>query len=125
MFRSGTYDLRGFAKMPSECPACGQDFRIEPGFYMGASYLHYLLCVIVIVGCLGVYFAFFSRASEWLFIAAALGANLLVLPPSFRFSRALMLHLFAGIRYDPRVLSQQDIYYVDEAGNLQVDEEGE
>lgn len=104
--------------MHRECPLCGQDFLIEPGFYMGSSYLHYGLCVLVIFACLGLYFAFFSAYSELYFIAMALLANLLVLPFGFRMSRVLMLHGFAGIRFDPTVLDRQPHLVVDADGNL-------
>jgi uncharacterized protein (DUF983 family) len=118
MFRSAPYDVRHFARMHSECPRCGQDFRIEPGFYMGSSYIHYALCVVVIFACLGVYFLFFSTASELLFIAFALLANLLVLPFGFRMSRVLMLHFFGGVQYEPTVLLQTPPLIVGSDGHL-------
>lgn len=38
-------------KMPDECPNCGQDFVIEPGFYFGAAMISYVIQVFMIAIC--------------------------------------------------------------------------
>ena len=39
------YALRELSHMPLQCPACGQPFVIETGFYWGAMYISYILTV--------------------------------------------------------------------------------
>lgn len=118
MFRTAPYKLDGFARMHDECPLCGQDFRIEPGFYMGGSDIHYALCVVVILLCLLLYFWLIPTASEMYFIVMALLANLVALPFGFRASRVLMLHFFGSVHYDPDAIRRQPHLMVDAAGNL-------
>jgi uncharacterized protein (DUF983 family) len=42
---SNPYDLKNFAKMNERCPVCNEDFRREPGYYFGATYVSYALTV--------------------------------------------------------------------------------
>jgi uncharacterized protein (DUF983 family) len=42
---SNPYDLRRFAKMNARCPVCNEDFKREPGYYFGATYVSYGLTV--------------------------------------------------------------------------------
>ena len=100
MFTHSTYNIKKFGSMRTECPVCGQDFKIEPGFYFGASYFSYALNVALIAVFIAVFFVFFSEYSEWYLIGIILGVNLLLIPLNFRQSRSLMLHFGAGIRYD-------------------------
>ena len=118
MFLAAPYDVQRFGRMHPECARCGQDFRIEPGFYMGGSYIHYGLCVLVIFACLGLYFLFVPTASELYFIAFALLANLVLLPFGFRMSRVVMLYCFAGIQYDPDAIEDAPHLVVDARGHL-------
>lgn len=39
------YDLKRFSKMNNRCPVCGEDFKREPGYYFGATYVSYGLTV--------------------------------------------------------------------------------
>lgn len=39
------YDLKIFGKMHDRCSVCNEDFRKEPGYYFGASYVSYALTV--------------------------------------------------------------------------------
>jgi uncharacterized protein (DUF983 family) len=39
------YDLKRFGKMNDRCELCKEDFRKEPGYYFGASYVSYALTV--------------------------------------------------------------------------------
>jgi len=42
---SNPYDLKRFARMNERCPVCNEDFRREPGYYFGATYVSYALTV--------------------------------------------------------------------------------
>ncbi|MBK6834779.1 MAG: DUF983 domain-containing protein [Bacteroidetes bacterium] len=38
---------RTMLTMPDNCPVCNQDFKIEPGFYIGALWTSYPIVVVV------------------------------------------------------------------------------
>jgi hypothetical protein len=46
---SNPYNLKRMLDMPAQCPTCHQDFKIEPGFYLGALWMTYPLVMIVAV----------------------------------------------------------------------------
>lgn len=89
-----------FSAMPKQCPVCGQSFEPEPGFYFGAMYISsgFAVAVVVAVGLL-LYFAF-GDPDTWVYVVTVTGVMLLATPLVFRYSRALMLYLFGGARYD-------------------------
>lgn len=125
IFRSGAFDLSGFAKMHSECPACGQDFRVEPGFYVGASYLHYGFTAVVTSGGVLLDMALESRMPIAGLILTIIALNAILFPPTYRFSRSLMLHAFGSIRFDPHALNGHPRVFVGEDGVLREEESGE
>ena len=96
LFESPLFSIR-FSRMHKECPNCGQDFVIEPGFYFGASYFSYAINVAVIFICILGYFIWFDAYSEWYLIGFIVVLTLVLMPLNFRLSRSLMLHLFGGI----------------------------
>jgi uncharacterized protein (DUF983 family) len=36
--------------MPKRCPVCGQDYQIEPGFYLAAMWVSYPIVIALIIG---------------------------------------------------------------------------
>ncbi|QKG54593.1 DUF983 domain-containing protein [Hymenobacter sp. BRD67] len=88
--------------MPAECPVCGQTFEPEPGFYFGAMYISFGFAVgtFAVVGLLLNFLA--GDPPLWVYIAAVAAITLISTPLVFRYSRALMLYLFGGTRYDPK-----------------------
>ncbi len=102
VFEGNAYELSKLTKMKSECPQCGLDFKHEPGFYFGASYVSYGLTIAlwVAVGValltfdyLGwISFSFFKN--PWTFIIVGVIAQLVFLPPIYRISRILWLSFF-------------------------------
>ncbi|HEY0031556.1 MAG TPA: DUF983 domain-containing protein [Bacteroidia bacterium] len=91
------YDLKHFAKMNSKCPVCNEDFKREPGYYFGATYVSYaltvglgialflLLCVIFNVNVIS-YLVLFSLLL------------LALMPLIFRVSRLIWINLF--VKYE-------------------------
>jgi uncharacterized protein (DUF983 family) len=47
MFRSSIF--LGYARMYERCPVCGLQFEREPGYFLGAMYVSYLLALIIIL----------------------------------------------------------------------------
>jgi hypothetical protein len=78
--------------MNSNCPNCGQDFEIEPGFYLGAMWVSYpivifLEIVFILIGLL------VFRLNLMLAILFSAIILLILTPPLIRFSRSLFIHL--------------------------------
>lgn len=83
--------------MPDSCPACGQDYRIEPGFYSGAPYISYPIVLFLAVPA-------FLAQTLWLdfsfpaAFAATLAGLIVVQPLIMRFSRSVWIHIFVKAR---------------------------
>lgn len=90
----------GFSRpfdMPRDCPACGQDFWPEPGFYYGAMFMSY---IVFSFPCLGLVF-FLHWVLDW--STGASMATLIAISAVgfiyvFRVSRSLWIHM--NVRYD-------------------------
>lgn len=89
--------------MPTHCEKCGQLFNPEPGFYMGAMYVSYGLCVGLFMICFfGLYIPF---GVDPILVLVIYALSLLVLFPFiFRYSRVVYLHLF--YEYDPQAIAE-------------------
>jgi len=97
---------RKFNKMHDYCPVCGENFYPEPGFYFGSAYFSYGFNVAILVTILVASFILYDpRVLE--LIVSILVPMLLLIPVNFRLSRALMLHLFGNISYDPEAAEKQ------------------
>lgn len=95
--------------MNQECPHCKQDFKIEPGFYFGAAYVSYGLNALVILAGALFYFLCIPEFPLLGFIGILTGVILLIVPILFRLSRAIWLHLFGLVKFDPRFLNTVDV----------------
>ncbi|MBK6364757.1 MAG: DUF983 domain-containing protein [Saprospiraceae bacterium] len=87
--------------MPEKCPACGQLFIPEPGFYYGAMFLSYIVSGFLFLGIVGFLIIGFKMS-----VNAAMGILLLIAAalyfPLLRFSRSLWINIM--IKYDPDAL---------------------
>lgn len=79
--------------MPDQCPNCGQDYVIEPGFYFGASMISYIVQIgmIAIVGLALYLFGVRTRGPYIIGISATI---LLTVPYVMTLSRAIWLSFF-------------------------------
>jgi uncharacterized protein (DUF983 family) len=99
------YRLKHLQSMPAECPVCGQDFVIEPGFFFGASYVSYALMVGWLIPLfLFIRFVLNLPYSTYLIVFGILLP--ILVPPIYRFSRTIWIHMF--VRYDPVLGRQAD-----------------
>lgn len=96
-FSSSAFSIKHFAEMNKKCEQCGFDFKQEPGFYFGASYVSYAMQVAVF---LGLYFGMivFYHLPITSFIIAAIVLQLFLLPIIFRASRLIWVSLFADFK---------------------------
>jgi uncharacterized protein (DUF983 family) len=95
------YRLQTTSKMNKSCPVCGEDFEREPGFYFGAAYVSYALTVALWVAVLvalytfdalgWIEFSFFTHVT--LFLVTGITTLIVLLPPVYRLSRAIWIHL--------------------------------
>ncbi|MEL6590292.1 MAG: DUF983 domain-containing protein, partial [Bacteroidota bacterium] len=90
------YDLRSTLKMPEQCSHCGQDFRIEPGFYFGATYVSYGLNIALLVA-IGVAISVLGTLTFWNFTLSWIGAAVVLTPMMARLARTIWIHAF--VRY--------------------------
>jgi hypothetical protein len=70
----------------------------EPGFYIGAMYISYAFNVVLLI-VVGVALYKLTEASDWVYILSIIGASILLVPFSFRYSRIIFLHAFGGISF--------------------------
>ena len=101
-FKTSAFNLAHFQDMHESCPVCHQHFEPEPGFYWGAMYISYAFSVAIVVAVGIATYVLGHDPDTWVYVAAVAVSTVLLLPLSFRYSRTVMLHLFAGIDYDPR-----------------------
>ena len=98
LFERPAYRLDAFFKMYPMCPNCKQDFQIEPGFYMGASYIGYGFTVIITLIGTFLYAFVFPEASEWTVIGGIILTIFIFIPLIFRYALTMMLYLLGGIK---------------------------
>jgi len=91
--------FRGWLAMHEACPSCGLQFNREPGYYIGAMYVSYLLSIPPVL----VLDVILWRVAHWSFGAAILGAFLAYLPVvpfAVRLSRVIWIYV--DRTFDPR-----------------------
>lgn len=98
MFPARTLYTTRFMRMHKTCPCCGQSFEPEPGFYLGVVYTSYILHAGLFFVILFAVYQLWPDLDLFLLGAIFLGAVLLLLPVTFRLSRAMWIYIF--VRYE-------------------------
>lgn len=91
------YALRSFAKMNSHCANCQENFKREPGYYFGATYVSYALTVGFGIGLFLLLCVVLGMSVYLYFIFFAI-ALIALLPLFFRVSRLIWINLFVGYK---------------------------
>lgn len=99
IFKSSAYDLPHYTEMHENCPHCDLKFEKEIGFFYGAMFISYALNVAVVVSVFMAVYVLLGNPDLWIYITSILIMTFALLPLNFRYSRALMLYLFGGIKY--------------------------
>ncbi|CAN5430958.1 DUF983 domain-containing protein [soil metagenome] len=87
------YNLKKFGNLNDRCPKCNEDFRREPGYYFGATYVSYGLTVGFGLGLyLLLCVAFTMEVVPFIITLSVL--LILLLPVFYRFSRLIWIHMF-------------------------------
>lgn len=103
------YDLRTTLKMPEEgCPHCTQDFRIEPGFYFGATYVSYGLNIALLVA-VGVAISVLSTLTFWNFTITWTSMAVLLTPVMARLARSIWIHAFVSYKSEAERLANPQL----------------
>lgn len=98
------YSLRDIGGMPDKCPVCGQDFLMEDGFFLGATYVSYGIAIAISVPILAV-MAMVFHVDILLILPVILVVLTLLLPPIMRYSRSIWFNFF--VHYDPHWREKQ------------------
>lgn len=88
------YNLRKFATSHRGCEKCHFDFRQEPGFYFGGTYVSYGIQVGVMLASYLVFYILLEL-ELWKFVSITATILFLLIPLTFRISRLIWLTLFA------------------------------
>lgn len=98
LYVNSVWSFRNIASMPDKCPVCGQDFKIEDGFFLGATYVSYAITVaITFLTMVGLWF---GLKLDFLVILAVMVLELILLMPFIvRVSRTIWFNFF--VHYQP------------------------
>lgn len=88
------YRLKEMGNFQDGCKVCGQNFRIEPGFYFGAAYVSYGINVVIMLLCLAVVYALVEEPTFWSYSTPIFAITLLGFPVIFRMSRLMWAYMF-------------------------------
>ena len=92
------YDLKKFSRMNDRCAVCNEDFRKEPGYYFGASYVSYALTVAAGIGLYLLLVVLLDVETIAFLIIFSLFL-LALLPILYRLARLIWINLF--VSYHP------------------------
>lgn len=90
------YQLSTLLAMNTKCEKCGQDFEIEPGFYLGAMWVSYPFVIgfEIVFLLIGLYIL--QLELFWAFVFSTM-LLLAISPLILRIGRSLFIHL--NVRY--------------------------
>ena len=103
VFTHGPLNLIKLGKTHETCSHCGLRYEIEPGFFWAAMYISYGINVAIMITCLVATRVLFNPESAWPYLLPIFIGFVLCFPFTMRYSRVLLLHFFAGIKYDPKL----------------------
>ncbi len=85
--------------MPERCPVCNQDFKIEPGFYIGALWTSFPI-VIVIMTILSIFLLAYLKMEMNLFFVVISVILFSLQPVIIRLARAIWINIFVDFEKD-------------------------
>jgi len=92
------YNFKEGIKMHDSCPVCNQDFKIEPGFYIGALWTSFPIVIIIMAFLSILLLAYFKLSLNYFFVVLTISLFLLQ-PIITRLGRSVWIHIF--VKYDP------------------------
>ena len=92
------YALRNIGGTPDRCPVCGQDYKMEDGFFLGATYVSYGITIGLTVPILAAAYVLFHLEYMQL-LPLIIGLLVVLMPPVLRVSRSIWFNFF--VHYEP------------------------
>jgi uncharacterized protein (DUF983 family) len=83
--------------MPEKCSHCGLRYQPEPSFFTGAMYVSYALQVALMTTVFVALRVLFNPPME-VYIYTTIGTAIVLLPVTFRLSRAIYINFFFRYR---------------------------
>jgi len=90
MFLHSAFDIFNFVKMRPKCDNCQANFHPEPGFYLGAMYISYVINSFIFLFT-ALILTFYFDKSLLFTITSVLVLAVLLLPYTLRMSRTMWL----------------------------------
>jgi uncharacterized protein (DUF983 family) len=106
IFMSSAVKLRRFTLMFDTCPVCGLHYEVEPGFFWGSMYVSYALTtgMMIVLGALT--FLIGNDPDFWIYMLVIGGSVLVTSPLTYRYSRILLLHFFAPVKFEEKLANK-------------------
>lgn len=101
IFRYGNLKVTKFTDTHKNCPVCGLEYEIEPGFFIAAMYISYAMSVAIAFTSGVAVYVLGNDPPLWVYMLIVTSAILILVPLMFRYSRVLLLYFFSGIKYKP------------------------
>jgi len=96
------YNFKEGIRMYDSCTVCNQDFKIEPGFYIGALWTSFPIVIIIMAFLSILMLAYFKVSLNYFFVI--LSVSLFLLQPIItRLGRSIWIHIF--VKYDPEAVN--------------------
>jgi uncharacterized protein (DUF983 family) len=95
--KQNPYSFKKSLDMHERCPVCGQDFKIEPGFYIGALWTSFPIVILIMTLLSVLLLVYFKMDMNWFFVALTI-ILLLLQPIIIRLGRSIWIHLFVGFQ---------------------------
>lgn len=96
------YNFKEGTKMYDSCPVCNQDFKIEPGFYIGALWTSFPIVIFIMAFLSILMLAYFKLSLTYFFVILTLSLFLLQ-PIITRLGRSIWIHIF--VNYDANAIN--------------------
>jgi len=93
------YSLKHIGEMPDRCAVCGQDYKVEDGFYLGATYVSYGISLAVTVPLLALAYYLFNLDFMTL-LPIFIFLLVVLMPPIVRVSRSIWFNFFVSYEAD-------------------------
>lgn len=108
VFSAPLLHVTEFTKMNHNCPKCGVQFEIEPGFFFGAMYISYAFSVGTLLVAYFLLKYVFGDPDLMYYLISVPTVILLFLPFTFRYSRIIYLYLVGGFKYAPESVREMN-----------------
>jgi uncharacterized protein (DUF983 family) len=93
--RQNPFNLKMLSKMPEKCSCCELLFEPEPGFYYGAMFVSYFLCIPIMFLNYFIFEEGMGISGPYFLTANAI-VLLILWPVIFRYARVFYIYLFVG-----------------------------